>query len=214
MEKGLAVSWSLNNEIVINKNFVDGEWVNALSGKTLEVINPNNEEFITKVPAGDKEDVQKAALAAKKASFEWGRTPPKERGDMMILLAERLMNDIENLAKLETINSGHPISVVSGEIKSAADRLRFFAGAGRTLEGRSAGEYARGYTSIIRREPIGVAGLITPWNYPLLTAITKMSPALAAGNTVVLKPSEQTPLTTLRMANGLKSNSWSLHSLP
>ena len=199
-EKGLAVSWSLNNEIVINKNFVDGEWVNSLSGKTIEVINPSNEELITKVPAGDKEDVQKAALAAKKASFEWGRTPPKERGDMMILLAERLMNDIENLAKLETINSGHPISVVSGEIKSAADRLRFFAGAGRTLEGRSAGEYARGYTSIIRREPIGVAGLITPWNYPLLTAITKMSPALAAGNTVVLKPSEQTPLTTLRMA--------------
>jgi len=103
-EKGLAVSWSLNEEIVVNENFIDGEWVSALSGKTLDVINPNNEELITKVPACDEKDVQKAALAAKKASFEWGRTPPKERGDMMISLAERLMNDIENLAKLETIN--------------------------------------------------------------------------------------------------------------
>jgi betaine-aldehyde dehydrogenase/aminobutyraldehyde dehydrogenase len=194
------VSLSLNKELIIEKNLINGKWVEAKSGKTIEVINPINEEKIATVPACDETDVQEAAVAARKASFEWGRTPPKERGDLMIELANRLLQDIDNLSLIETINSGHPISVVSGEIKSGADRLRFFAGAGRTLEGRSAGEYARGYTSIIRREPIGVAGLITPWNYPLLTAITKMSPALAAGNTIVLKPSEQTPLTTLRMA--------------
>ena len=200
MGKVQEVSLSLNKEFIIEKNYINGHWVESSNGKTLSVVNPANEEVIAQVPAGEKADVELAAEAAKNAAFEWGRTPPKERGDMLITLADRLSEDIENLSKLETLNSGHPISVVAGEIKSAADRLRFFAGAGRNLEGRSAGEYARGYTSIIRREPIGVAGLITPWNYPLLTAITKMSPALAAGNTVVLKPSEQTPLTTLRMA--------------
>jgi len=104
------------------------------------------------------------------------------------------------MVALESRNCGKPISRVAGEVTSAADRLRFFGGAGRTLEGRAAGEYAAGYTSLIRREPVGAAALITPWNYPLLTAITKLSPALAAGNAVVLKPSEQTPLTALRLA--------------
>ena len=199
-EREQEVSLSLNKELIIEKNLINGEWVEASSEETISVINPINEEVIAEVPAATVEDVDIAALAAKKASFDWGRMPPKERADLLIDLSNRLLEDIENLSQLETINSGHPVSVVGGEIKSGADRLKFFAGAGRTLEGRAAGEYAKGYTSIIRREPIGVAGLITPWNYPLLTAITKMSPALAAGNTIVLKPSEQTPLTTLRLA--------------
>ena len=188
----------LNEDVIENRNLINGEWVD--SKDKIEIINPINEEVITSVPAATVEDVEKAALAARNASFNWGRLTPKDRADFLIELSNRVLGDIDNLSKLETINSGHPISVVGGEIKSAADRLKFFAGAGRTLEGRSAGEYAPGYTSIIRREPIGVAGLITPWNYPLLTAVTKMSPALAAGNTIVLKPSEQTPLTTLRLA--------------
>lgn len=200
MGREQEVSLSLSKDLIIEKNLVDGKWLESSSGETIDVINPINEEVIAKVPSATNKDVDHAAAVAKKASFEWGRTPPKERADLMIELSNKVLADIENLSALETINSGHPISVVGGEIKSGADRLKFFAGAGRTLEGRSAGEYARGYTSIIRREPIGVAGLITPWNYPLLTAITKMSPALAAGNTIVLKPSEQTPLTTLRLA--------------
>ena len=199
-EREQEVSLSLNKELIIEKNLINGKWVESSNEETISVINPINEEIIAKVPAATVEDVDSAATAAKNASFDWGRMPPKERADLLIELSNRLLEDIENLSQLETINSGHPISVVGGEIKSGADRLKFFAGAGRTLEGRSAGEYAKGYTSIIRREPIGVAGLITPWNYPLLTAITKMSPALSAGNTIVLKPSEQTPLTTLRLA--------------
>jgi len=194
------MSLSLNEDLVICQNFIDGKWVEAIDSKTIDVINPTTEKVIAQVPQGEKKDVQRAASAARKAAYEWGRTPPKERAEMMFALADKVLRDIDNLSLLESTNSGHPISVVSGEVRSGIDRLRFFGGAGRTLEGRSAGEYARGYTSIIRREPIGVAGLITPWNYPLLTAITKMSPALAAGNTIVLKPSEQTPLTTLRLA--------------
>jgi 1-pyrroline dehydrogenase len=198
--KGQEMSLSLNEDLVICQNFIDGKWVEAIDSKTIDVINPTTEKVIAQVPQGEKKDVQRAASAARKAADEWGRTPPKERAEMMFALADKVLRDIDNLSLLESTNSGHPISVVSGEVRSGIDRLRFFGGAGRTLEGRSAGEYARGYTSIIRREPIGVAGLITPWNYPLLTAITKMSPALAAGNTIVLKPSEQTPLTTLRLA--------------
>jgi len=194
------MSLSLNEDLVISQNFIDGRWVEAIDSKTIDVINPTTEKVIAQVPQGEKKDVQRAASPARKAADEWGRTPPKERAEMMFALADKVLRDIDNLSLLESTNSGHPISVVSGEVRSEIDRLRFFGGAGRTLEGRSAGEYARGYTSIIRREPIGVAGLITPWNYPLLTAITKMSPALAAGNTIVLKPSEQTPLTTLRLA--------------
>lgn len=198
--KEREMSSSLNKDLIVSRNFINGKWVDAIDGKTIDVVNPTTEEVIATVPQGEQKDVQAAAAAARESAFDWGRTPPKERADMMFALADKVLADIENLSQIETLNSGHPINAVPGEVKSGADRLRFFGGAGRTLEGGAAGEYARGYTSIIRREPIGVAGLITPWNYPLLTAITKMSPALAAGNTIVLKPSEQTPLTTLRLA--------------
>ncbi len=180
--------------------YINGQWLIEDGNQTLNIVNPSTGKVLTRVSDSSQRTVDQAVKAARDASWEWGRMTPKARAACLIEWADRIEADVENLVALETLNAGHPISTVPGEVASAADRLRFFAGAGRVLEGRSAGEYASGYTSIIRREPIGVAGLITPWNYPLLTAITKASPALAAGNTVVLKPSEQTPLTTLRLA--------------
>lgn len=181
-------------------SYINGTWVEDSINRTIDVFSPQTGEAITSVTDSQKDTVDQAVSAARGATWEWGRMTPKDRAARLIAWADRIDQDIENLVALETLNAGHPKSTVPGEIRSGTDRLRFFAGAGRLLEGRSAGEYTPGYTSMIRREPIGVAGLITPWNYPLLTALTKSSPALAAGNTVVLKPSEQTPLTTLRLA--------------
>jgi betaine-aldehyde dehydrogenase/aminobutyraldehyde dehydrogenase len=165
-----------------------------------DVVNPATEATIATVPNASAQDVDRAVQKARRAAYEWSRTTPGERAVMMFALADAVTADADQLADLETQNVGKPAAAARGEIRSAADRLRFFGGAGRVLEGRAAGEYLPGYTSMIRREPIGVAGLITPWNYPLLMAVTKLSPALAAGNTIVLKPAEQTPLTTLRLA--------------
>ena len=167
---------------------------------SFKVVNPATEAVIATVPNATADDVDRAVQKAKKAAFDWGRTSPGERAAMMFALADAVTADAEQLADLETQNVGKPANHATSEVRSAADRLRFFGGAGRVMEGRAAGEYLPGYTSMVRREPIGVAGLITPWNYPLLMAVTKLSPALAAGNTIVLKPSEQTPLTTLRLA--------------
>ena len=164
------------------------------------IVNPATGTVIATVPNATAGDVDRAVQHAKKAAFEWGRTAPGERAALMFALADAVTADTDQLADLETQNVGKPAAAARGEIRSAADRLRFFGGAGRLLSGPAAGEYLPGYTSMVRREPIGVAGLITPWNYPLLMAVTKLSPALAAGNTVVLKPSEQTPLSTLRLA--------------
>ena len=180
--------------------YINGEWIGNHSDRTIDVYSPQTGEVITSITNAQHNVVDQAVAAARAATWEWARMTPKDRAARIIAWADRIDQDIDTLVALESLNAGHPISTVPGEVRSATDRLRFFAGAGRLLEGRSAGEYTPGYTSIIRREPIGVAGLITPWNYPLLTAITKSSPALAAGNTVVLKPSEQTPLTTLRLA--------------
>ncbi len=180
--------------------YINGQWIDAGLQPSIDVFSPQTGEVITSTIDSPEAVVDQAVSAARGATWEWGRMSPKERAARIMEWADRIDADVDNLAALETLNAGHPIATVPGEVRSGTDRLRFFAGAGRLLEGRSAGEYAPGYTSIIRREPIGVAGLITPWNYPLLTALTKASPALAAGNTVVLKPSEQTPLTTLRLA--------------
>jgi len=179
---------------------VDGGRVAATDGATTDVVNPATGAVIATVPAAGASDVDGAAAAARRAFGTWSRTTPGQRAEMLLALADAVLADIDALADLELRNVGKPAAAARGEIRSAADRLRFFAGAARCLEGRAAGEYLAGYTSMTRREPIGVAGLITPWNYPLLMAVTKLSPALAAGNTVVLKPSEQTPLTTLRLA--------------
>jgi 1-pyrroline dehydrogenase len=181
--------------------FIGGEWVDAADGETRDDINPATGEVIAEVAAGTKEDADRAVQAAQKAYDEvWFDTPPKERAGMLFKLADAIEDDAEELARLEAIDVGKPISVSAGDIPFIADNLRFFAGAARVMEGKSAGEYERGYTSIIRREPLGVTVGITPWNYPLMMAIWKAGPALAAGNTSILKPARITPLTTLRLA--------------
>ena len=182
------------------KNFVGGEWVDAAEGGTMEVINPATGETIAEVPRGTQADVDRAVEAAKKAYEEWRDTTPGERAEMLLKLADLIDENTEELAELESRNVGKPLSYARDEMPVSSDNIRFFAGAGRVLEGKSAGEYMRGYTSMIRREPLGVVGGIAPWNYPLMMAVWKLAPALAAGNTQVLKPSEQTPLTTLRFA--------------
>ncbi|MDX6505067.1 MAG: aminobutyraldehyde dehydrogenase [Gaiellaceae bacterium] len=182
------------------KNLVGGEFVDAVDGATMEVLNPATEEVIAEVPRGDVADVERAVAAAQRALPEWLDTTPGERSELLLRLANALEEHADELAELESLNVGKPLSYAKDELPVCVDNLRFFAGAARILEGRSAGEYMRGYTSMIRREPLGVVAGIAPWNYPLMMAIWKLAPALAAGNVQVLKPSEQTPLTTLRLA--------------
>ena len=183
------------------QNFVGGEWVDAVEGGVEEIINPATGEQIAEVPKGSEADVERAVQAAKDALPEWLDTTPGERAEMLLKLADALDENADELAETESRNVGKPLSYAKEEIPVAADNIRFFAGAARVLEGRATGEYVRGYTSMIRREPIGVVGQIAPWNYPLMMAVWKIAPALAAGNVTVLKPSEQTPLTTLMMAD-------------
>jgi 1-pyrroline dehydrogenase len=182
------------------KNFVGGEWVDAASGETMEVINPATGETIADVPKCSADDVDRAVAAAKKALPEWLDKTPKDRSELLHKLADVLEANAEELAQLESLNVGKPLMASRDEMPFSADNLRFFAGAARNLEGKSAGEYIAGYTSIIRREPLGIVAGICPWNYPLMMAIWKMGPALAAGNVQILKPSEQTPLSLLRFA--------------
>jgi 1-pyrroline dehydrogenase len=182
------------------QNFVGGTWVDAAEGGTAEIINPSTGDTIGEVPNGTQADVDRAVDAAQAALPEWLETTPGERAEALLKLADALDANTEELAQLESQNVGKPVPAARDEIPVASDNIRFFAGAARLLEGRAAGEYMRGYTSMIRREPVGIVGQIAPWNYPLMMAVWKIAPALAAGNVVVLKPSEQTPLTTLRMA--------------
>jgi aminobutyraldehyde dehydrogenase len=181
-----------------HKNFVGGEWVDALDGQTMEVFNPATGEVIAEVPRGSERDVERAVEAAKKALPDWLDKTPKDRMELLLKLADVIDEHAEELSKLESLNVGKPMSIAGDEMPFSADNLRFFAGAARTLEGKSAGEYVEGYTSMIRREPLGIVAGITPWNYPLMMVVWKLGPALAAGNVQILKPAEQTPLTTLR----------------
>jgi 1-pyrroline dehydrogenase len=183
-----------------HKNFVGGEWVEAVEGGTMEVLNPATGEVIAEVPSGTRADVDRAVEAAKTALPEWLETTPGERQEALLKLAAVIEDNAEELAEIESRNVGKPLSYARDEMPVSADNIRFFAGAARTLEGKSAGEYMRGYTSMLRREPIGIVGGIAPWNYPLMMAVWKFAPALAAGNVQVLKPSEQTPLSVLRFA--------------
>ena len=182
------------------QNWIGGEWVDAAGGETMEVLNPATGDVIAEVPRAGAEYVDRAVQAAKKALPEWLETTPGERAEALLKLAAAIDEHADELAELESRNVGKPLAYAKDELPVCADNLRFFAGAARVLEGKSAGEYMRGYTSWIRREPIGVVGGIAPWNYPLMMAVWKVAPALAAGNVQVLKPSEQTPLTTLRFA--------------
>src|SRR5213082_3566592 len=183
-----------------HKNFVGGEWVYSLDGGTMEVLNPSTGETIAEVPSSTAKDVDRAVEAAKNALPEWLETTPGERAELLLKLADLIDEHAEELAQLESTNVGKPLPAARDEMPVCSDNLRFFAGAARLLEGKSTGEYMRGYTSMLRREPLGIVAGITPWNYPLMMAVWKLGPALAAGNVQVVKPSEQTPLTTLRFA--------------
>jgi 1-pyrroline dehydrogenase len=181
--------------------FIGGEWVAGSGSEGQPIINPATGETIAEVPKGTEADVDRAVKAARKAYSEWFETTPRERSEMLLKLADAILADAEELANIESANVGKPRALfLSEELGVCADNLRYFAGAARILEGKAAGEYMRGYTSMIRREPVGVVGSIAPWNYPLMMAIWKIGPALAAGNCVILKPSEWTPLTALRLA--------------
>jgi aminobutyraldehyde dehydrogenase len=181
-----------------NQIFVGGEWGGAASGETMEVLNPATGEVIAEVPRCGADDVDRAVDAARAVLPEWLDSTPQERSDLLLKLAAVLEEHAEELAQIESLNVGKPLSYARDEMPVCVDNLRFFAGAARMLEGKSTGEYMRGYTSMIRREPIGIVGGIAPWNYPLMMAVWKLGPALAAGNVQVLKPSEQTPLSLLR----------------
>jgi 1-pyrroline dehydrogenase len=182
--------------------FIDGKWVNSSTGETRDIISPHTGAVIATVQEGSAEDADRAVAAAKEAFEEtWFDSTPKDRQLALLKLADAVEANAEEIVKIEAENAGKPAEVtMSEEIPPIVDNLRFFAGAARTLEGRSAGEYMAGFTSIVRREPIGVAGLIAPWNYPLMMAVWKIGPSLATGNTVVLKPSELTPLTAIKLA--------------
>jgi 1-pyrroline dehydrogenase len=180
------------------KAFIGGDWVDSASGETMDVINPATGDVVAAVPRCSAEDVDRAVAAAAKALPEWLDKTPKDRSELLHKLADVLEENAEELAQLESLNVGKPLMASRDEMPFSTDNLRFFAGAARQLEGKSAGEYIEGYTSIIRREPLGIVGGICPWNYPLMMAIWKMGPALAAGNVQILKPSEQTPLSLLR----------------
>jgi 1-pyrroline dehydrogenase len=180
------------------KNFVGGEWVESSTGETMEVLNPATGEVIAEVPRGGEEDVARAVAAARRAWDEWSTKTPKDRAELLLKLADVLEENADELTELESQNVGKPMSIARDEMPFSADNLRFFAGGARTLEGKAAAEYVEGYTSIVRREPLGIVAGITPWNYPLMMAVWKIGPALAAGNVQIVKPAEQTPLSTLR----------------
>jgi betaine-aldehyde dehydrogenase len=188
-------------ELSTLRNFIDGEFVDSAGGETEPILNPATGEKMAEAPVSGAEDVDRAVKAARNAFAGWATTTPGERALALLKLADAIEDHAEELSELEAANAGKPIAAFRGdEIPFMVDNLRFFAGAARTLEGRAGGEYVSGYTSFIRREPIGVVGQIAPWNYPLMMAIWKIGPALAAGNTIVLKPAETTPITTLKMA--------------
>jgi 1-pyrroline dehydrogenase len=165
---------------------------------TLDVLNPATGETIARVPSMSAEEVDEAVERARKALPEWLDATPKERSELLHKLADVIEDNAEELAQIESRNVGKPLMASRDEMPFSADNLRFFAGAARNLEGKSAGEYIKGYTSLVRREPLGIVAGICPWNYPLMMAVWKLGPALAAGNVQILKPSEQTPMSLLR----------------
>lgn len=183
------------------RNFIGGQYVAGSSGASTELVNPATGQVVAHAPVSGQEDVDAAYASADTAFGEWGETTPGERQSALLKFADALESRADELVRLEGENTGKPHALTaSEEVPVMCDQIRFFAGAARVLEGRAAAEYMKGHTSWIRREPIGVVGQVTPWNYPMMMAVWKIAPALAAGNTVVLKPSDTTPETTLLMA--------------
>ncbi|GAA3695799.1 gamma-aminobutyraldehyde dehydrogenase [Arthrobacter ginkgonis] len=185
--------------------FIGGTFVASSSASTVDVENPATEEILTQVPAGSVEDVDAAVAAAAAAKAAWAAKTPKDRSSVLLRIADIIEANRELLETLESANTGKPAAVAEDDISSAIDTFRFSAGAARAFTTLGADDYAENHTSVIFREPVGVVGVITPWNYPLLMAAWKIAPILAAGNTLVLKPSEQTPLTTLKLAELIAS---------
>jgi betaine-aldehyde dehydrogenase len=183
------------------QNFIGGQWTDLSYDNRIDLINPSTGEAYATAPVSGKAEVDAAVQSAAEAFEEWRDTTPAERGLALIRIADSIEARAEELVAAESKNTGKPLALtMSEEIPPMVDQIRFFAGAARNLEGRSAGEYMRGFTSFIRREPIGVCAAVTPWNYPMMMAVWKFAPALAAGNTMVLKPSDTTPVTTLLLA--------------
>ncbi|HWG74014.1 MAG TPA: gamma-aminobutyraldehyde dehydrogenase [Acidimicrobiales bacterium] len=183
------------------RNFVGGAWTEPAGGRTTSVVDPSTGKGYAEAPLSDAADVDAACRAAADAFETWRDSTPAERSMALLRLADGLESRAEEFVVAEGRNTGKPLALTrTEELPPSIDQVRFFAGAARVLEGRSAGEYMRGHTSWIRREPIGVCAQVTPWNYPLMMAIWKIAPAIAAGNTVVLKPSDTTPVTALMLA--------------
>src|ERR1700712_3053676 len=183
------------------RNFINGEYVEASADSSFELLDPATEKTYGSSPVSSKHDVDVAFKAAADAFEIWGETTPGERQLALFRIADAIEARADEFADLEAKETGNPgASLVADEILLSVDQIRFFAGAARNLDGKSAGEYLKDHTSFIRREPIGVIGQVTPWNYPLNMAVWKFAPALAAGNTTVLKPSDTTPLSTLLLA--------------
>ncbi|HUH16924.1 MAG TPA: aldehyde dehydrogenase family protein, partial [Methylomirabilota bacterium] len=180
--------------------FIDGDWADAASGETAPVINPATEEEIAQVPKGDAADVDRAVAAARAAFETWSQTTPAERAKALYAFADAIEGDAAQLSALEQANVGKPKGTADFDVEFTVDNVRFFAGAARVVEGKAAGEYVNTHTSMVRREPAGVVGQVAPWNYPLMMAIWKLCPAIAAGCTVVLKPASLTPLSAIRLA--------------
>ena len=183
------------------KQFIGGDFVDAADGRTAEVINPANDQTIATVPASSAEDVDRAVNAAEAAFESWKQTTPQDRSLLLLKVADLLEAKADDLGRLESANAGKPVGAAIDEMTTCVDLFRFFAGAARVMDGLAANEFMAGHTSIIRRDPIGVVASIAPWNYPLYMASWKLGPALATGNTVVLKPSVRTPLTALAFAD-------------
>ena len=183
------------------KNFVGGKYTDSRDGRTSDVIDPSTGEAYTQAPVSSADDVDAALKTAADAFTSWKDTTPAERSLALLKIADAVEARAGELADVEGRNTGKPLALtMSEELPPIVDQLRFFAGAARVLEGKSAGEYMRDHTSFVRREPIGVCAQVTPWNYPLMMAIWKIAPALAAGNAIVLKPSDTTPASTLLLA--------------
>jgi betaine-aldehyde dehydrogenase len=195
-----ATAEKQKTEVLKLQNMIGGEFAAAAEGKTEEVVNPANGEVIAHAPLSTQEDIDRAVKAARKAFESWSVTTPAQRQELLLKLADGFQERADEITDWETKDAGKPRQAMfDEEIGPMVDQLRFFAGAARTMEGRAAGEYMEGYTSYIRREPVGVVGQITPWNYPLMMAVWKIGPALATGNSLILKPAETTPVTTLKI---------------
>ena len=179
------------------RNYINGEFVEAADGRTSDIVSPVTGKPYTQAPVSSREDVDRAMRAARAGFERWRETTPSERQRALLRFADAMESRTDEFVRVESENTGKPLGLTaSEEMPMAVDQVRFFAGAARVLEGKSAGEYMSGLTSFIRREPIGVCAQVTPWNYPMMMAIWKIAPAIAAGNAVVLKPSDTTPAST------------------